>query len=630
MITQVIFSLFLAVAYWLIIAISGTVLLKKMKMPSLGSQSADLVVGFMLVEGLSFLFFILFSKFIFAIDFHYSFVPIFLVLMFSLFYHWRNRRGVKKWKIGAFLNWKPILGLLFFFISFYLFFYSNQTITGLTNEGFIYQDIVYHSSISNALIEFGYPVADLNLAGENINYHIFTHFICSHLSTISGVETHLVYIFGLQLIGLLMFSIAIVDFCENLMAQKNNAIRLLVIGIFIFLSTKSYLSFYFSYSFQWQLCLLLLIGTHLVRNILLKKNHFSGKNSTILLFLFLIAVVTKGSSLPLLLGGFGILFLVETIKKRSVDFGFLKFMIISTVLGLVIYIGLFSTGGGNGDYINFFKFNQSVFEDKIGIVNVILSKIGISIEPGFLSVLGFLLSVIFLISFRYYIIFFKSSNRLNTFSIGLFLTGLFFYFFYLHNPGYFILPTIFFLNVIFFVHLFRSYKSISKGHLSIILLFLLYSIFQISIVIKSNNQIFSERESSMSVITKEKKELYDWLNLNTNPNDLLATTSINIKPAYMYPATLSKRKFLIGGLYEHLFIPTKKIQQERTNKIESFTPENIEVYEYLKNKSIKYFLVENLNRTQEQSILEYFDLKEKNSLYTIAYRNEGGIILELQ
>ncbi len=607
-------------------SIIGVKLLRLFNIKIFDNYFSLYIVGFVFFQVLSFVSFLIGSG-VFKCPFYISFLPFLFVLW--IFYDFLT----KKIRLLSFRfstqTVYSILGIIVIVLLDYWLEVSTQIKTVISNTGVLYQDVVYHTGISNAIIEFGYPIKDLQYSGEFINYHFFTHFIAGQFSYISTLNTNQVYVLIVPVLSVLIISMLLSDITQIKLKKEFNIGKFLAIALLTFfgaflighnLSVGFLMSLYFSYSYQWQLIFFLLILFVIIKK---EINDYKIKDYIILTILFSFSILTKGSSLPLILGGFGLVIINKVIQKKRIIISDVVFLAINILIGVGIYLFFFSTNNGV-DFTSLFGFNANLTTRTL--LSIILNKLGIQ-KNDLILIIGLFVSII---SYRYYLFKHMSKPEIS-FTLGTLFIGLLFFLFYTNNPIYFLLPVLFISNLLVGIFIVHDLRKISKFHLILLLTLVGLTIYPVSSIGLGVKKKLLTKSEKYFPLSQERINLYQWIKENTKKNDVIFTPSIystlDLIPDNYYPAAMGQRNFLLGG-YRFGNVKYYDDFSNRLYLVNNFNIKDQKIIESFKRNNIKYVLIESdgnfINFEQE---LKDLVRKNENSNLKVVYNNSAGIIL---
>lgn len=616
----------LGLCYFLITLFSGRLLLSVWKI-NFKNEILNFSIGFILVEFISFLFFICSGALGFK-SFLISFLPniILLILLITWkirypensIFHFTTEAGKILW-VPSFVVFS-VLAVLYF-LSAYSQFFAVINLSGV-----IYQDLIYHAGIVHSIINFGFPVPDPQYYGKILNYHYFTHFLTAKISYISFSNPVISYHLFLNFLGTLFYSFLSISFIKNLTgpAGKENKIKIraILISLGVFFCTfwmggvmnYSFVGgFYFSESFQWQL--FLMIAYFMVVRYVIASKDYSGKNMLILLLLLCTATVTKVSSLPLLFSGIFSLILYNAFYKgtgNSKYWGILS--LLNLICGILIFLIFFS--GANSE--------SAMLEFNLDLVKITPVVAFLGIENPVVLLLIYTVTVL---SFRF-ILFAKLKNYEVWFSGAVLLTGFVLSLLFKENQLYFILPAILLASFFSFIYIF-SLKN-KKILLLPALAFLIFSFYPIGGLGSFIPNKLSEKADYFP-LNNERVALYQWINENTPEDEVIFTTSLLASPDDMpdnySPAAFSGRIFYLGG-YRFGGVENTAGFKHRLNLVKNFEIDNEKILRELKKEGIQYILIERKGNFNNE-LFSHANMLEGGSFYEVVFRNSEGIILEV-
>ncbi|WP_026838075.1 hypothetical protein [Gillisia sp. JM1] len=618
--------IFIGIAYLCLTLYCGRYLIKFLKI-KFESEIINILLGFLIIEAASFICFVLFGI-LGLIFFLFSFIPN-ILLIFVIFF----RKIFYKDSLQVnFRNFKYLLvPCLFLFICITFTFLAgswNQFISVLNFEGVIYHDIIYHGGIVNSIINFGYPVRDPQFYDQVLNYHLFTHFLTAKISYITGANPFLSYFFFLNIIGILLYSILSIAVSNFLLRHTRIENKIFPISVFTLsfiaffcsfffggsLNASFVFGFFFSSSFQWQLFLLLIF--YFVVMEVVHFENYSKRNMAILLLLFFVACITKVSSLPLMIAGILSLCIFYVLFFNK---SFLKYWSILGVLyiffGILIYYMFFSGNKSDGSMI---EFNLDIIE-----IVPIVAYFRLT-EPLVLLIIFFITTA----SYRF-LLFFELKNFNTWFSGAILLTGFILSLLFKHDQLYFLFPSIIISSHLSLSLLWNTSKRKYLIFLAISLIILsFYPIAHFGLTI--SNKLKSENH--YYPINYNRMKLFEWLNYNTDKNEVIFTTSVIGSPENtadnFYPAAISKRIFFLGG-YRFGGVENFEDFGERINLVKHFDINSKSIHNSLRAENVSFILIEKKGNFNDDLYYRANNMSS-NNLYELVYKNEMGLILRLK
>jgi len=233
MLIYLILKFILVIFYILTLSLAGKNLLRTFKVEVFHNSISDLIVGFIFMEILSFISWLIGTGLL-KLNYWTHFIPVLILVIWQLFVL-TTGKGNKIASSQNFKRYYPVL-ILTAIISFILLFEAfNQFVTAITNNGVLHVDIVYHSGITNSILKYGYPVLDLQFEGGLVRYHIFTHFIASQFSFITGVEPYKIFTLFFPFFSIFCISILIFYILKDQLSSDFLVIKYLITGIIAFL-----------------------------------------------------------------------------------------------------------------------------------------------------------------------------------------------------------------------------------------------------------------------------------------------------------------------------------------------------------------------------------------------------------
>jgi hypothetical protein len=619
-----IFNFLIILGFILLSAFLGKFVLDRLHISIFNNALSDYIVGLLFIEAICFTIFLI-SSGIFKLGFWVSILPIIPILIWYIASD-KSRYGPK-----IKVNKKSVILISIVFIglsSWFVFEAKDHIIATITNDGIIYQDILYHSGITNAILEFGYPIQQLQYDGEVVRYHIFTHFIAAQWSFISGIESYRIYVLVFYFVFTLCISILMHDIVKDFLKEQFTSFKYFTIVIISFfgsyflgagLASNFMASYLFSYSYQWQLIIFLILVGFII-NI---KNGFNSHGYIILLFLFITAILSKGSALPLLLVGFGSLFLNKVIINKKINLKDLIFLICSGIVGIFIFKVFFSSGV-EGSLINQFGFNEKFIGSPLS--TVIIQKLGIN------NFTILLINLIFCImAYRIYSLKFIRIPVV-AFSFGMSIIGLLFFLFFKNNPGYFLIPAMFINSFVISLFILRNWfntPTYLKFGLITLIVFSIYpfSSFGFGVKKKLDNKSFN-----YIPLSENRLALYRYIKNSTHNTDVIFTPSVyatnNFVGDNYYPAALTRRKFFLGG-YRFGGLSLKMDFDNRLDMVDNFSKLDSNFILGMKKNDLKYILLESKgNKKNLESLFVELRNSKVNSI-KILFDNDAGIFIEI-
>ncbi|MBC8184770.1 hypothetical protein H8E88_27060 [candidate division KSB1 bacterium] len=575
--------------------------------------------------------------------------PIFSIIVISVFgvvglYFTLKNNNFRKFDIKNLQQYAAPL-ISFLLLSAQYLVDCFQTIkAAITKEGIIYQDIPYHAGISNSIIEFGFPVKDIFYEGLVIKYHIFSHFIASQFSYITNYDMVVVYVTLFEIITLLFFSFLTYHLIYLLTNKKLNIFQMIIIVLIVsnlfFFPGKRYWGLniprYFSYSYMWQaICFLTIV-------ILLEKFYrkynslflLNMKEYTILVFLVGLAIVSKGSSLPILIFGFAMLFLIELIKTRKLHPKYAFFLILLVTSSVLIFYVFFKTPYLNSN-LNLTKINFVILKnfipdkiDRLILTGCVKTKMSYFKLIPFITII---FSIFGTLNFRLFFLrkIFKISH-VGVLIVSFTVCAFYFFMVSTSNPWYFYYVTMFLTGIYAITILINTWKENSLIVKILAPILIVMTLYPISTFGKTNKTYLEKYKSSYFPMTKDKFSLYENLKINTNKSDVIFTPSLYASPDSMadnyYPQAYTGRRFLLTGYRcgygkYHEDFSNRKFLCDNLNFISDFT--NTE----LKRYNINYILI-------EKDIYDHAAFSKKKSKvknnpnFNIIYENNAGLLLK--
>jgi len=552
-------------------------------------------------------------------------------------------------KIPDIRNLQQLAGPFFSFLLIatqYFIDYFKIIKAAVTKEGIIYQDIPYHAGISKAMIEFGFPVKDIFYEGIVLKYHIFSHFIAAQFGFLSQYDMIFVYVILFEIVTLLFFSFLTYHLIYLLMNKKLNIFQMIIIVLVVsnvfFFPGKRYWGLnmprLLSYSYLWQtICFLSIIV--LLEKFLNKYNslfQLNIKEYIPLVFLSGLAIVSKGSSLPILVFGFGMLFVVELIKTKRIHINYIIFLILlvanSVLIFYVFFKDPFMKSYLNLTQINFVSLKNFIPDeiDRLILAGCVKTKMSYF---KLIPLITIVFSIVCAFSFRLFFMgkIFKLS-QVGALIILFTICGFYFFMVSNNNPWYFFYVTMFLSGIYAVTIMINSWKE----HSLIVKIFapilILLTLYPISTFGKTNKTYLKKYKSSYFPMTKEKFHLYENLKKNTQKSDIIFTPSLYATPDSVadnyYPPAYTGRQFLLtgyrcdNGKYHEDFSNRKFLCDNLDFNSDSFNQK-------LKGYKINYILIEK-DIYAHDTFLELKSNVEQNINSELIYENNAGMILRIR
>ncbi|MGW1455551.1 hypothetical protein ACWBC2_11225 [Salegentibacter agarivorans] len=618
-------SLLILILFTVITAFSGRVLLDVLRI-NYKNEILNFLIGFLLIESFSLIVFIILGLLGYK-NFLFAFIPNILFVLISVFYFF-NKNNSFSFNFQYPILWKASLFLFLTITGLYFLNGSELFFNVLNSSGVIYQDIIYHGGISQSIINFGYPVYDLQFKGKLLSYHFFTHFLAAKISYISFSNVFISYHIFLNLLGILVYSFLSISFFQIVFYSsgykfkgKYHEIIIALSGFCAFWCTfwiggflnNSFISaFYLSSSFQWQLIMMLVFFLIAFNNAFSK---ISLKHMIVLAMLLFTATLIKVSSLPLIISGFGAVLLYNLIflDKRKIQI-WTQLLLILIVTGVISFISFFQVGASQ----------SSTLEFNIDLLKLTPIIAFFKINSLILSILIYLISVV---SFRFILIY--KLKKSETWFVGsILLSGLVLSLLVKDNQVYFIFPAIILSSHLAITYLLKT--NLKKLILLLFLFFLFFSFYPIGGLGVTLKDKF-EKKSHYYELNAKRLELYSWLRNNSNKNEVFFTTSHYASPDMMAdnyaPAAFSGRKTFLGGFrfggieYEDDF-------HKRLELTKNFSLDDKKVWNLLRKENIKYVLIEKIGNFDKL----LYD-KVKNDInpahYRLVFKNTQGLIFQV-
>ena len=600
------------------------------------SAAAQWVFGYLLIELAGLLFFFGVSRFLGANNFAWAFAPILLAVLILFIVDRSNAETDSVGSKSRYGIW-PVVAMSFVLL-FIAAFPANwdQTSAALSDNGVIYQDIVFHSGISRSMREFGFPIADLQYLDNEIRYHIYTHFIVAKISSITSWNETKSTLFVLPYLTIFGYSIAAASF----FLPESGKLRATLVSTAyviapVFLSllaggrlTSEYIFVaMFSFSFAWQVIISILFLDYAMQIGLLNKNQLSLNRIAVVCVFVVLATLTKGSSLPLMLCGLGVWLVVLTIVNRQIFPLAWLLVFTATIAGLSTYILFFQ---GSSLAKSTLVFSVAGFRKTLWAS--VSNKLSITL-PAFLQAIILLFSII---SFRL-IAFRKPKNPIVWFWAGYLMAGTGFYFFYSNNPNYFLFPALFLGNLVTLKVIRKSFFDfhwITKIEVVLLVALTLYPV-ATGGSLSATNKLEWKKEVYFP-LTPERVELFDMLAKISTPEDIVFTSSIYSNerntPDNFYPAAYSGRRFFVGG-YRFSASPDVPEVSKRLNLVDNFSLRSRQHTAALKENGVSFVIIE--NQGNAKSAFQLDDDQNKSLAegiaqdYKVEFRNSAGAILSL-
>jgi hypothetical protein len=588
------------------------------------------IVGFLFVEGCAFFLFAGLGLAGFNV-FAFSYVLNAIALIIGCLGAARNE-ACRKALAGLATATKdrlPAFGIALLILALYVVETRGQLKSALGESGLIYQDVIFHSGIVNSIIEFGFPLNDIHQSGNILKYHIFSHFLTAKMSFLSGAEPYKVYLTSAVTVSTLFFvlvaySIVWTETAGTWQEGRRRLMSALVVLAFFLsgvmlggtISTSFLSAFFLSASYCWQMIVLMVIAALLLEN--LQTTDVRRRSIALIALLSSLSVVAKLSAAPLLLAGFGSLWIYTLFFDKTIQRRVLGLLLLSLVAIVLVVAVFFVRPGGTGGYdilrFNFDYTNQLPLVFKLGLNNSLISL------PVF---------VICTLSFRF-ILLLNPKSAVTWFLMSMLATGWIFSLIFTNNPAYFLLPALTLSGLyaaIAFVHWVQQGKSrlVTLGFLAVFALSF-YPVASFGFGL-SRRVLY---KSNYFPLSKGRVELYQWLTDNTTKSDVIFTTSayaneLGLADNY-YPAALSGRKFLLGG-YRFGDEHTADFEMRR-KLVDTFTVNNREQHEFLKQAGVNIVLIESVgNKLPVNDHLGGSPEFVENDLYSTVFKNNAGWIL---
>ncbi len=616
------------IMYVIILSITGKALLKMMRIEIFHGRLSDYIVGFLFIQIVSFISFLVFVG-LFKFSYWTHFIPSILLII------WQGYRSMisssESCRLGLELSrYYPALILFMLISTLVLYEASAQFHAAIRKEGVIHVDMVYHSGIITAILEYGYPIVDLQYAGGLIRYHIITHFIASQLTFVSGLEPYQVFVIFFPLFSILGISILIFDLVRKELGTRFSIHGFLAIGILSFLG--AYLlpgywfntqvhEFFISPSYQLQLVIVLIISACILEK---SDLEYKLKDYSTFFVLFCFCILTKGSSLPLLLMGFGFLVVHRFWRFRRIILSDVIFLCLCGIIGAIIYLVFFSFESSNGEsYLTLWGYNSKYINFSY-LDTLLTQKLGLRIN-------NWVLFAITIVTYRFYIVRFYR-EPVVLFSIGVAFAGLLFLLFYTRDPIQFFEVGIFLINLFLGLFLIKNYSRISWISLALILFLLPLSIYPISSHGFQMKRYMKEESERYYPLSPQRYELYNVINAVTQKDDKVFTPSVygatNSSADNFYPAALSKRIFYLGGFKygNQKFYEDFDTRLKLVNEF-SFSRDFLST---IKLEKISYILVEydgNINDLTKE--INEVVKTDSCSAYRVLHHNSAGVLIQL-
>jgi len=527
----------------------------------------------------------------------------------------------------------------FILMAIYFGVFQDMVGAALNNQGVIYQDAIYHSGISRALLEFGFPIPDLQFQGKEILYHIFTHVFVAKIAFLTSWPIYQIYMVLMPIMFAFLYAAAAVSFFHGSL-QSDGRFGKKILFILVIMSpimigilggARENIGFWwgpaFSYSYGWQIVALMLLFDFLKSSEVLERKNISLHQWVSLSLILVSSTLIKGSSLPLILGGFGFWAITSAVQLRRFEWQSICLVMTLTVIGLGTYIIFFSGIGASANapiQVNLSGFNTSLW-------NIVLKKMGV-VLPNLIKIIIWIGAIV---SFRFILLKDRKNPSMQLFG-GMFVVALLFYFFYQYDPGYFLKPVIFIGSLLAIVLLLKHWKSFHWIAKTILVLLIAFSSYPLSLGQLNAVKKFELKKQEYYPLTANRVELYQQLRGLTSKEDVIFTPSCYgvkhdahiITADNFYPAAISGRQFWVGG-YRFGGIESFPEFPDRVKLVDNFSLDNLDQAQKLKELKIKFLLIETIGNSPAAS--SWVPNEEFNSdHYKLEFSNQAGAVLSVK
>jgi hypothetical protein len=528
----------------------------------------------------------------------------------------------------------------FILMAIYFVVFGDMVGAALNNQGVIYQDTIYHAGISKALLEFGFPIPDLQFQGNEIRYHIFTHVFVAKIAFLTSWPIYQIYMVFMPIMFAVLYSVAVVSFFHGSILPDGKFGKKILLILVIMApmmigvvgGARENLGFWwgpltFSYSYGWQIVALMLLYDFLKSSDVLERRSISLPQLVSLSLILVLSTLIKASSLPLILGGFGFWAVARAVQLRRFEWKSIILVTMLIAIGLGTYIFFFSGIGASGGapmQVNLSGFDASLW-------NIVLKKVGV-VLPNLLKLIIWIGAIV---SFRFILVKDWQNPRTQLFG-GMFIVSLLFYFLYQNNPGYFLKPAIFIGNLIAIVVLLKHWQLFHLIAKTILVVLIAFSSYPLSLGQLNAVKKYEQKKREYFPLTTYRVELYQQLRELTNKEDVIFTPSCygvkqdahKITADNFYPAAISGRQFWVGG-YRFGGIESFPEFPDRVKLVDNFSLDNLNQAQKLKELKIKFLLIETIGNSPTASSWvpnEEFNIDH----YKLEFSNEAGAVLSVK
>jgi len=393
-----------------------------------------------------------------------------------------------------------------------------------------------------------------------------------------------------------------------------------------------------SYSYLWQAICFLSIIILLEKFLQKHKSLFSlnMKEYILLVFLAGLAIVSKGSSLPILVFGFGMLFVVELIKTKKIHLKYIIFLMLlvanSVLIFYVFFKDPFMKSYLNLSQINFVSLKNFIPDeiDRLILAGCVKTKMSYF---KLIPLITIVFSIFGAFSFRLFFLgkTFKLS-QVGTLIIFFTICGFYFFMVSNNNPWYFFYVTMFLSGIYAITIMINSWKEQSLIVKIFAPILILLTLYPISTFGKTNKTYLKKYKSSYFPMTKEKFHLYENLKKNTQKSDIIFTPSLYATPDSIadnyYPPAYTGRRFLLSGFR----CDNGKYHEDFSNR--KFLCDNLDlssdsIIKKLSRYNIDHILIEK-DIYKQDTFLEMKSQVKQNINYDLIYENNAGMILKIR
>jgi len=506
---------------------------------------------------------------------------------------------------------------------------SPLLIAAARGEGVIYQDIIYHGGIARSLALNGFPAQNLQFSGENIGYHIFSHFIAAQFLTLIGASVQTTYTFVIAPMFFLVIALSAYSYIYNVYGSYALNPFIAVVVIYVSLYSVFMLSgtpdpsipLYLSHSYQLQIASLLIIFgyLHLISD---GSLPISAAVSGLLSLLLAQAMLIKGSSLPLVMVGFGAWIGCEAIVKRRITGAHIAMLTAFAMAAGMVYVIFYYYPGYSVTSSDFTIFISRLYDLDLAreTVDLLGDKQAVLWTASIVSILSYRIVLAFL-PFRAY----------GGAILAAFLSGVVMYLCIRYAANYYLLAIVCVANMYCLTKLAHHWNRISKVVRVAVVVAVVLSLYPLSSGGRPSAAIMlSRKAANYYPLTREKQSLYEELRTVSNSESLIFTTSLAGAPSGVpdnyYPAALSGRQFYLGGF--RLKVQELPGLEERLAFVEGFTPVSPDDRRRLEELGVDFVLIEtaDLESSERRKTL---DAVSSSLLYRLVFQNGAGVILAL-